>query len=228
MEANHKDCKIKNCGLVVSTVHDCLGASPDRIFSCSCHGKRLVEVKCPYTLVDSTRTIKSMDFLKEDENGCLTLKETGNSYFDQIQGQMGVTGIHQCDLVVYDGKTVEVVPVTFNPQYWEKLAGAVSQFYHEYVYSALKENDISANVSRKKVQSEISAKTDRYPCGKCGVLLEEIVANDAQASINCECTVCNCRLGFHWKCVNFTPDPELDSEPPWYCPNCVRNCDIIM
>ncbi|KAH3727402.1 hypothetical protein DPMN_053336 [Dreissena polymorpha] len=25
-----------------------------------------------------------------------------------------------------------------------------------------------------------------------------------------------------------SPDPELDSEPPWFCPNCARNRDIVL
>ncbi|KAH3751556.1 hypothetical protein DPMN_186121 [Dreissena polymorpha] len=41
---------------------------------------------CPYILVDSSRTINSLDFLNEDDIGHFTLKEHGNTYYDQIAG----------------------------------------------------------------------------------------------------------------------------------------------
>jgi len=56
-------------------------------------------VKCPYTLTDKNINVSDLDFVKKDENDQLSLKHSGNSYYDQIQGQMGVTGIKNCDLV---------------------------------------------------------------------------------------------------------------------------------
>ena len=42
--------------------------------------------------------MSDLGFLKKDENDQLSLKHSGNSYYDQIQEQMGVTGIKNCDL----------------------------------------------------------------------------------------------------------------------------------
>ena len=230
---NHNDFQVVDCGLIISNTYDYLGASPDRIVKCKCHGKRLLEVKCPFTLTDKTRTISSLDFLQPSETG-LTLKTNSNTYYAQIQGQMGVTGIHFSDLVVWDGNQIEIVPVKFDESYWFTLADKLMDFHRQYVFQALSESvNSTENMSnvlneRRNAQIDVSDMTKMYPCGKCGKLLKENVKCDTEASINCECE-CKCQQWFHWTCVNFRPDPDLlDEEPPWFCPRCVRNCDIVM
>ncbi|WAR25192.1 hypothetical protein MAR_010896 [Mya arenaria] len=225
MTTDHVNCSLRPCGLHICKSFEYLGASPDRIFKCACHGKRLVEIKCPFTLVDKSRKIDSLDFITKDENGILKLKTTGNTYYDQIQGQMGDTGIHKCDLVVFDGTNIVVIKVEFDDPYWQNM----TYFYIDYVYVKMATNDPLCDIQagRNNVQSAISERTRRFPCGKCGQILEDIVCNDNEASIHCECP-CKCGKWFHWKCVNFSPDPELDMEPAWYCPPCVRNCDIVI
>ena len=44
----HDDSKLANCGFMINKKYPFLGASPDGIVYCSCHGKYLLEVKCPY------------------------------------------------------------------------------------------------------------------------------------------------------------------------------------
>ncbi|KAH3819735.1 hypothetical protein DPMN_121478 [Dreissena polymorpha] len=86
MKSSHKRCSVEQCGLVISMEFDYLETFSDRIFLCACHGKRVIEVKWPYILVDSSRTINSLDFLNEDDIGHFTLKGHGNTYYDQIAG----------------------------------------------------------------------------------------------------------------------------------------------
>ena len=219
---------LRQPGLIISDDHDYLGASPDRIFNCECHGSRLVEIKCPYTLTDKTRNIASLDFLEgTDEN--LKLKPKGNSYFDQIQGQMGISKIKECDLVIWSERQIQIVPVEFDDKYWESLSASLDSFHSKFVYPAMVKACAAGNQDdRREVLAAVSAKTNNHPCGLCGRLLIENVCDDKDASIQCECS-CKCRLWFHWKCVKYQPEPELlDEEPAWFCPKCVRECDIIM
>jgi len=44
----HVAVEFSRCGLTVNVAYPFLGASPDGIVSCSCYGRMLVEVKCPY------------------------------------------------------------------------------------------------------------------------------------------------------------------------------------
>lgn len=127
---------VKTSGLVLSHKHPFLGASPDSIMKCKCRGKRLVEVKSPLSLVESD--IDSLGFLIRNDEGKLELKQSGNTYYAQIQGQMGITGVHMADLVVWDGKSVTVIPVSFDKEYWEKLACLLSDFHRQFVIPALR------------------------------------------------------------------------------------------
>lgn len=51
-----------------------------------------------------------------DDNSNIKLK-TSNRYYSQIQGQMGVNVFKQCDFVIFTTKDLQIVPVTFNPQF---------------------------------------------------------------------------------------------------------------
>ena len=48
----HKDQKIEEYGLIIDKEFPCLAASPDGVVTCTCHGKKLVEIKCSYKLHD--------------------------------------------------------------------------------------------------------------------------------------------------------------------------------
>ena len=47
---NHKNVKVEECGLFLDKTLPVIGASPDRIISCSCCHKACLEVKCPYSI----------------------------------------------------------------------------------------------------------------------------------------------------------------------------------
>ena len=56
----------QKAGLMVDTDLPFIGASADAITNCECHGKRVVEVKCPYSFRDKTL----QDFLTS-QNCCI-------------------------------------------------------------------------------------------------------------------------------------------------------------
>ncbi len=63
----HAGFQLRESGLVVSPDYPFLAASPDRVMTCPCHGKVMIEVKCPYKHRSST--IASA--VKMDEQFCL-------------------------------------------------------------------------------------------------------------------------------------------------------------
>lgn len=85
----HNDVIIEKSGLCISAEHGFIAASPDGIFSCSCHENEqwVIEVKCPFTHRDNTlqeAIDKDPKFcLFSDEDGVLHLKKT-HSYFYQV------------------------------------------------------------------------------------------------------------------------------------------------
>ena len=60
----HLDFKVEPAGLFVDKTRAYIGASPDKIMKCTCHGKSVVEIKCPHKIWDKTirDSFKDLDF----------------------------------------------------------------------------------------------------------------------------------------------------------------------
>ena len=99
---DHSNVNCKQSGLVVKPKYPFLGASPDGCVTCSCHGKSLIEVKCPYQCHD-----KSIEEAVNDKDFCLTMEEgeyylgKDHAYFYQLQCQLNVCEIDMCYFVVW-------------------------------------------------------------------------------------------------------------------------------
>ena len=46
----HQDFKLQSCGLYVDKTNSYIGASPDGIMYCKCHGKSVIDINAPTTL----------------------------------------------------------------------------------------------------------------------------------------------------------------------------------
>ena len=78
-----------------------VGASPDSIFECKCHGKVCIEIKCPYSTshlssLDKDAHLASLDYSDKGTS----LKKT-HTYYIQCQLQMGVTKMEKCYFFIY-------------------------------------------------------------------------------------------------------------------------------
>ena len=70
MIAKHENFKISNAGLFIDDTHPFLRASPDGMVKCSCCGKGVLEIKCPFCHKDDLpESDNSFCMIKEDENG---------------------------------------------------------------------------------------------------------------------------------------------------------------
>ncbi|XP_028415046.1 uncharacterized protein LOC114538132 [Dendronephthya gigantea] len=103
MEQQHKDFTLKESGFVINIDFPHLGASPDRISCCSCHGAGCVEVKCPYCLKKSSLTTavengEKFCLIKNAANGLKLDKK--HPYFYQVQLQLAATKLNFADFVV--------------------------------------------------------------------------------------------------------------------------------
>lgn len=83
----HQEFVVSENGLYVSLSHGYLAATPDGISHCKCHGKAVIEVKCPFSHKDRTleqAAIIDPNFcLCVDEDGILKLKRS-HPYFYQV------------------------------------------------------------------------------------------------------------------------------------------------
>ena len=98
----HDTFELKRTGLHVNPQFPHLGASPDGLISCSCCGKGLLEIKCPYSKRDQhPRRVPSNDanFYIMSSGAAIHLSHKHNSYF-QVQGHMAICDPPYTDCVL--------------------------------------------------------------------------------------------------------------------------------
>ena len=126
----HRKCKVQAPGLLISSEDPILATSPDGIVDCSICGKFLIEVKCFYTYrnfhTPSALTLSKV--CEKDSDGNLKIIKQ-HKYNYQIQGQMGITGIHKCILVGYTNQGVHPVTVEFDEDMWTDMKLKLNEFY---------------------------------------------------------------------------------------------------
>ena len=108
--------KVLTCGLFVSPKISILGCTPDAIvMDLSVEDKfGICEVKCPYNKMSVTPMEASSDpaFFMEIIDGKPQLKRE-HHYYDQVQGQIAITGVHWCDFVCYTKKGMAIERIFF-------------------------------------------------------------------------------------------------------------------
>ena len=99
----HLELTVAASGLVFNQTWPFLGASQDRIHSCNCHGKTLVECKSLFSKRNLLPGIAPSENLIKTTKGFQVTEKT--YWYYQIQGQIAITGIHHTDLVIYTNKS---------------------------------------------------------------------------------------------------------------------------
>ena len=142
----HCQLSVTKCGLVISK-DIILGASPDGLVSCQCHGKGVFEIKSATKFENKDPNekdvIEKIPYL--ERNGEM---KRNHKYFSQVQFQMGITGRSWCHLVVFTPKCLEkdvkplIVHVTFDKTWTGKLVNTSKQFWYEKLLPEIIEKKI--------------------------------------------------------------------------------------
>ena len=125
IESGHVNMEVALCGLYIDKSEVYLGASPDLLASCDCHGQGLVEFKSPVvkdTIIDDT-FCHNLPYLDDQ----LKLKQT-HDYYYQCQGQMALTGRKWCDFVIVLPTNIYVEQITFDEIFWLETKPKLSAF----------------------------------------------------------------------------------------------------
>ena len=133
MAESHEGFSVSHCGLVLRPSDPHLGSSPDGITKCTCCGKGVLEIKCPYKYRDG------LEGSTEDTQFCLdksfTLKNS-HPYYYQTQLHMFVCGVSHCDFVLWTRKEVIVQRVLKNQEFLEE---ALPKAQHAFISIVLPE-----------------------------------------------------------------------------------------
>ncbi|XP_056005483.1 uncharacterized protein LOC125659233 [Ostrea edulis] len=129
--------KTKQCGLFISHERPYLGASPDAVVD----NKGIVEVKCPFTgRKDKILPGKNFSFLQTNEEGQTVLRKS-HPYYDQIQGQLYISGHSLCYFVVYTFSDLFVEKLFIDQDYCENaLIPKLELFYVKHFRPSIAAN----------------------------------------------------------------------------------------
>lgn len=112
----------RQCGLFIHPKEHYLGATPDHIVHCDCHGEALLEIKCP------TKELTELTYLEHKQ------LKTKCNYFGQVQGQMAVTKISTTYFFVYKSKQEHVlITVHHDKKFCSDLVKNLDLFYSQYL-----------------------------------------------------------------------------------------------
>jgi len=102
--------KETTCKLTISHKYRFIGCSTDGVVSCYCTPaclKKLVEVKCPWSVKDIKKNVGLVKGCRVADNKLILSPES--EYYCQIQGQLGIDEYDYCDLIICTKKGFQVV-----------------------------------------------------------------------------------------------------------------------
>ena len=159
-----------------------IGASPDGIMYCKCHGKSILEVKCPYNIRYSfiKGDIDTCSFLSRDNREVAINK--GHNYYTQVISQIQLSKSNQGYFIVWTTKDLFIEIVAKNEAFWEKISINLEIFFKRFVATRL------LTINPLKF------------CGTCQkVLLEKLEISSKETNMRSIC--CNqCRIWYHCEC----------------------------
>ncbi|XP_077507197.1 uncharacterized protein LOC144116327 [Amblyomma americanum] len=132
MKARHANFELHEIGFVIDTDAPFLGATPDGLWHCSCHGVGLLEIKCPWSLKEPHHQVLEASYLSASG----TLLET-HTYFTQVQTQLHVCRKAVCHFVVWLPHQFGIVEVPYSSHFFKPLLEKARAVWAEHVLPAL-------------------------------------------------------------------------------------------
>ena len=204
LSTEHTQYEVKDCGLRLCREFPFIGASPDGIFSCICHSaKFLIEVKCPYSFKDTLNideALRQRDFFLSEQK---TLKKS-HKYYAQIQLQLFVCEMEQCELVVWTPKWLYHVAVEKDSSFITMMLDVLKRFFATAIVPELLTRELEQGLKEPRDNSK-----DPLYC------FCNSKHNDRETWIGCVAVDCK-RQWFHPQCVRIKRLPK----GKWYCPDC--------
>lgn len=170
----HVDFKLEKCGLYVHQTKPYIGASPDALLQCKCHGISLVEIKCPYTIRNESAIdgASRCDFLlKINDQVCL---RPSRKCYTQLAGEMAMIrqrypNCKQGYFVVYKTVNTFVQAMPFDQTLWSNVEQNLDIFFKGYIVKALLGLTplVNCTFCEKVILNEKEIGNDTKECSVC-------------------------------------------------------------
>lgn len=140
--------KVKKIGLVVSLQQPWLCVSPDGLVLRNNQVIKLLEIKCPATcsklsIIDEINQKSNVKYIKI-VNGKAELTRS-HQYFCQIQLQLYICGLQECDLYIYSQMKSLCITIYRSEEYIQNMVQKCENFYFHFFLPALYEKQIKKN-----------------------------------------------------------------------------------
>jgi len=212
----HCNLQIADSGLVINTNWPFIGASPDGIVSCDCHGKGVVEIKCPYCHKGSSVVAAAQEdpkFCLKEIDGRLCL-DTTHSYYYQVQTQLFVCNVEYSDFVVCTfasdhEDSIHMERLNRNNEFWQDCLDKARLFFKICLLPELLGSWYTRPTEFTVSAASADTSVDVQPvyCSCCG----------PEQGIMIACDNPDCRVEwFHLECLHL----EVVPSGKWYCPDC--------
>ena len=212
MMAEHVNIYVRDSGFVIHREYPEIGASPDGVTWCDCHGEGSLEVKCPYILRDEDITTASegATCLSKDTDGNLKLR-VNHAYYYQVQCQLFVCGHAYGDFVVWTQRSCHCERIAKDDKFWEEMLPKARHFFRVGLLPELlgKCHTRPPLVGCPDIQTDSTASVTAVPVW-CYCRKEE--SGDMVA---CDSGSCKYEW-FHFACVGLLSEPK----GKWFCPEC--------
>ena len=211
MKTQHRNFKVKRCGMVINKDYPWLHATADFLCSCDCCGEGCGEIKCPYCIDNCNfeQYIQKPSSCLEKRDDFLRLKEN-HQYYYQVQQQLFTTKRSYCDFVVYainkEGSCFVHDRIYPNKSHWDKVVPKLAKFWRVGVLPEILGRWYTRSV-RATSNDVISSEVEKGGVCFCRKKTDEM-------TFKCLNPLCEI-LEFHPSCLAVTSIPKT-----WYCPNC--------
>jgi len=134
MRKSHKDFKAVECGLFLHNEFPFIGASPDRMLSCSCCLPACLEVKCPYSINYTSPDDASVNLPYLTRNDTIDELQLNrrHKYYTQCLMQMAVTGCQKTYFVVWTPHGMVIDEIYFDEELWISMKNKFVQYYMDF------------------------------------------------------------------------------------------------
>ena len=225
---HHVNLHITNSGLVINPKWPYMGASPDAILDCSCCGKGILEIKCPYshryeTIQDA---VQDKGFCLKERDGLIKLDCT-HAYFYQVQTQMFICDVDYssfcvCTFAEDEMQGLHIERITRQQTFWEENKRKAEYFFRSCLLPEILGNWFTRdNISTSgSIDSELPSSGE--PSSNNYISIEEqtfCYCHGPEEGLMIACDNPDCLIEwFHVRCLDLSCVPK----GKWYCSDCSK------
>ena len=168
MKKTHRQLKSEEVGLIIMREKPFIGVSPDLKVTCICCGEGLLEIKCPYSIKETTPTAENLSYLEKKDDK--TTLKSNSDYYYQIQGQMAVTERNYTDFFVFTVHGYFLERVDFNSDFWANMLSKLEWFWIHCFAPEILTNNIKKQLEDESTMLNVK-KTVSQPLATSSVCL---------------------------------------------------------